>query len=141
MDNKNLNQNENQNADQQENLNQDLDQNVNQEPVQPPVEKQEEFVIVIKNKETGLETLYPLEEGKEVIVGANPESSVCVEDPYISSQHFSLKLIDGKVEVEDLQSTNGTYLLLNKLVTILPERVLLAGKTTFKLEKRMSNES
>jgi len=137
MDNKNLNQNE----DQQENLNQDLEQNINQEPVYLPVGVEEKFVIVVKNKETGLETIYPLEEDKEIIVGANPDSSVCVEDPYISSKHFSLKLKDGKVEVEDLQSTNGTYLLLNKSATIFPERVLLAGKTTFKFEKRISNES
>jgi len=141
MDTKNLNQDENQNEIQQEAPEQSLSQQQKQEPIPQPAQEEEKFVLVIKNKTNGSETVYTLKEDEEIIIGASPDSdsAVCVEDPYISSRHFSAKLKNGNLEVEDLKSTNGLYKLLDKPARISPEEILLAGRTTFKFEKRTGN--
>ena len=120
------------------------EQNVNQEKmqgsIQEPAEQKEELVLVVKNKTTGLEVIYKLQEGKELVVGASPECSACLDDPYVSSKHFSVMLKEGKIDVEDLGSRNGTFRKLNK-ETISIDSILLAGKSVFKFEKRISDET
>lgn len=46
----------------------------------------------------------------EVTVGRDPASDFCLEDPTISAQHARLSYHHGQWWIEDLRSTNGTYL-------------------------------
>jgi DNA-binding winged helix-turn-helix (wHTH) protein len=46
----------------------------------------------------------------ENIVGRDPQCSVWVDEPHVSSQHARLSVSAGQVTVEDLGSTNGTFL-------------------------------
>lgn len=52
--------------------------------------------------------LHLLKEG-EFIVGRSKESSIVVHDDGISRQHFKIIVRDNQVSIEDLGSTNGTY--------------------------------
>jgi hypothetical protein len=46
----------------------------------------------------------------ENIVGRDPQVSVWVDEPHVSGQHARLTVSEGLVTVEDLGSTNGTFL-------------------------------
>lgn len=48
--------------------------------------------------------------GKEAVLGRHPQCNVCLSDPYVSSRHAKLFFLNGKYFIEDLGSTNGTYL-------------------------------
>ncbi len=45
----------------------------------------------------------------EFVVGRSKEASIVVHDDGISRQHFKLMVKDSQVSIEDLGSTNGTY--------------------------------
>lgn len=56
-------------------------------------------------------------EGKTYIVGR--EGHIYVNDPSVSRQHAEIKFIDGKILLRDLDSANGTYVLIdNKRVKL-----------------------
>ncbi|MDO8520012.1 MAG: GGDEF domain-containing protein [Deltaproteobacteria bacterium] len=64
------------------------------------------FLTFIKGPRLG--QLTPLD--KEVMtVGRSPDCDLWIEDSAISRKHFRLLVKGNKVEVEDLGSTNGTY--------------------------------
>ncbi|HIC99132.1 MAG TPA: FHA domain-containing protein [Pyrodictiaceae archaeon] len=45
-----------------------------------------------------------------ITVGRSPENVVCIPDPYISRFHAKIVYEDGKFYIEDVGSTNGTYI-------------------------------
>ena len=51
----------------------------------------------------------PLRAGSAVVVGRDAPADVAVRDASLSRQHACFELLDGQVFVEDLQSTNGTW--------------------------------
>jgi pSer/pThr/pTyr-binding forkhead associated (FHA) protein len=56
-------------------------------------------------------------EGKTYIVGR--EGHIYVNDPSVSRQHAEIKFIDGRIRLRDLNSANGTYVLIdNKRVKL-----------------------
>lgn len=101
----------------------------NAEEVKQPI-----YNLVVRDKKNKAEIRYNLEEGKEIIVGANPESDIFLDDEFISFKHFSVKLIGNIIEVKDLNSKNGLYLLIDGTAQVTPGQTLLAGKTIFKFE-------
>jgi len=52
----------------------------------------------------------PLVEGHSLVIGRSAPADVAVRDASLSRQHACVELLQGKVWVEDLQSTNGTWL-------------------------------
>jgi|TARA_B100000315_G_C14513829_1_gene558264 pSer/pThr/pTyr-binding forkhead associated (FHA) protein len=120
---------------------QSIEQNQNQPESTPIISEvvQEEtpkYELVICDKQKKAENRHSLEEENEVVIGADPTCSVMVDDECISSKHFSVSLIENSIEVKDLGSRNGLYLLLDNPTKILPGQTLLAGKTIFKLEEK-----
>ena len=105
------------------------------------VKKEEniKYEIVVCNNSDKSETLYPLENDKELIIGADPTCSISIDDEYLSFKHFSVILKKGKVKVKNMGSRNGLYLSLDKIVRILPGQTLLAGKTIFEI-REIKNE-
>ena len=105
-------------------------------PITPEVVQEEtpKYELIICDKQEKTESRHSLEE--EVVIGADPDCSVMVDDEFISSKHFSVNVIENSIEVKDLGSRNGLYLLLDKPTKILPGQTLLAGKTIFKLEEK-----
>jgi hypothetical protein len=61
---------------------------------------------------------YPL--GDEVTVGRAAGCQVTIDDTYASQLHARVFLRDGQVFVEDLGSTNGTYLNRRKVTGPMP---------------------
>lgn len=76
--------------------------------------------------------------GAPVTFGRGNECTVPLSDEYVSTQHARLLFHDGQWYVEDLGSTNGTYLGAERLTRSVPvgarSRVRL-GKTVFELRK------
>ena len=67
------------------------------------------LVQVIAGPEEGLSLL--LEEGKPVQVGRGAKNQLVLNhDPYISTEHAQLSLVQGKVQLFDLRSSNGSVI-------------------------------
>jgi hypothetical protein len=73
-----------------------------------------------------------------VTFGRGPDCTIPLGDEYVSTQHARLVLHDGQWYVEDLGSTNGTYIGNERLTRPSPvgskSRVRL-GKTVLELRK------
>jgi hypothetical protein len=73
-----------------------------------------------------------------ITIGRSAENTLVLEDDYVSSRHARLYPHEGNWVVEDLGSTNGTYLDRQRLATAMvlpvgtPVRI---GKTVFELRK------
>jgi len=81
-------------------------------------------------------TLTLMESG--VLLGRNPECTLVLDDDFASGRHARVFRRDGGWFVEDLGSTNGTYLGSAKLTEPMPVEVgstLRIGKTIFELRK------
>jgi pSer/pThr/pTyr-binding forkhead associated (FHA) protein len=73
-----------------------------------------------------------------ILLGRNPECTLVLDDDFASGRHARIFRRDGSWFVEDLGSTNGTFLGANKLTTPMPVEVgstLRIGKTIFELRK------
>ncbi len=71
-------------------------------------------------------------------VGRGESCSIRVEDSYVSQQHARLFLRDGSWLVEDLGSTNGTYLNDQRVTSPMPVRpgdLVKVGKTVLELRR------
>ncbi|BEP16858.1 FHA domain-containing protein [Pyrofollis japonicus] len=45
----------------------------------------------------------------QVTIGRSPENVIIIPDPTVSRKHAAIKVEEGKIVLEDLGSTNGTY--------------------------------
>ena len=73
-----------------------------------------------------------------ILLGRNPECTLVLDDDFASGRHARIFRRDDKWFVEDLGSTNGTFLGANKLTAPVPVEVgstLRIGKTIFELRK------
>jgi pSer/pThr/pTyr-binding forkhead associated (FHA) protein len=92
-------------------------------------------LVVTQGPLTG--TTLPLRESGTVI-GRNPECALVLDDDFASGRHARIYSQDGAWFVEDLGSTNGTFLGTERLTN--PMRVetgstLRIGKTTVELRR------
>jgi pSer/pThr/pTyr-binding forkhead associated (FHA) protein len=73
-----------------------------------------------------------------ITIGRANDATLVVTDDYASSRHARMFAQDGQWIVEDLGSTNGTYLGRNKVTRPTPVPVgvpIRIGKTVFELRK------
>lgn len=73
-----------------------------------------------------------------VLLGRNPECTLVLDDDFASGRHARIFRRDGGWVVEDLGSTNGTYLGSSRLTAPMPVEVgstLRIGKTVFELRR------
>jgi len=73
-----------------------------------------------------------------ITVGRAPENTVVLDDDYVSGRHARLYPHEGAWVVEDLGSTNGTYLGKSRLsapMAIPPGTPVRIGKTLLELRK------
>ena len=74
----------------------------------------------------------------DITIGRAADSTVVVDDDYASSRHTRVFNVDGVWMVEDLGSTNGTWIDRTRITspTALPAGVALrVGRTTLQLQK------
>jgi len=82
-------------------------------------------------------TAVPLKE-TGVLLGRNPECTLVLDDDFASGRHARIFRRDGAWFVEDLGSTNGTFLGSKLLTQPMPVEVgstMRIGKTIFELRK------
>ncbi|MEP6761725.1 MAG: FHA domain-containing protein [Sporichthyaceae bacterium] len=73
-----------------------------------------------------------------VTLGRAQDSTIVLDDDYVSSRHARIYPRDGQWLVEDLGSTNGTYLERQKVSGPTPVKIgvpIRIGKTTVELRK------
>lgn len=90
-------------------------------------------VVVTEGPLTG--TALPLR-GSGVLIGRNPECALVVDDDYASGRHCRIFPGESGWMVEDLGSTNGTFLGRERLTTPHPVQIgstLRIGKTVLEL--------
>jgi len=52
---------------------------------------------------------YPLSEGQEIVIGRSSELDMVLVEEMVSRKHARIALTDGTISIEDLGSTNGTF--------------------------------
>jgi pSer/pThr/pTyr-binding forkhead associated (FHA) protein len=73
-----------------------------------------------------------------VTLGRAQDSTIVLDDDYVSSRHARIYPRDGQWLVEDMGSTNGTYLERQKVTGPTPVKIgvpIRIGKTTVELRK------
>jgi hypothetical protein len=73
-----------------------------------------------------------------VVIGRSNDCTLVIDDDYASSRHARLFPQDGSWFVEDLGSTNGTYLDRHKVTAAMPAPMgvpIRVGKTVLELRK------
>jgi pSer/pThr/pTyr-binding forkhead associated (FHA) protein len=74
--------------------------------------------------------------GRQLTIGRAGDSDLIVDDEYASTHHAKLVFINGDWLIQDLDSTNGTFLDGQKVSTPLPVSMntqVRVGQTTFEL--------
>ena len=74
--------------------------------------------------------------GRQLTIGRAGDSDLIVDDEYASTHHAKLVFINGDWLVQDLDSTNGTFLDGEKVGTPMPVPMntqVRVGQTTFEL--------
>lgn len=92
-------------------------------------------VIIVEGPESGRSV--PLD-GTPVTFGRGTECTVPLADEYVSTQHARLRFHEDQWYVEDLGSTNGTYVGNQRLTRSTPVNVrsrFRLGKTVVELRK------
>ncbi len=73
-----------------------------------------------------------------VLIGRAPECTLVLDDDYASNRHAQLSLRDGALVLEDLGSTNGTYVGRRKLdspIAVEAGMSFRIGRTTLELRR------
>lgn len=69
-------------------------------------------------------------------LGQNRDCDLVVgDDPYVSREHARLRVQDGGVWVEDLTSSNGTFVRVERPLALEAGDELVIGKTRLRLER------
>lgn len=92
-------------------------------------------LVVIEGPLVG--TIVPLE-GQQVTIGRAPDSTIVIDDDYASSRHARVYESEGSWVVEDLGSTNGTWIDRVRITTptVLPVGApLRIGRSTMQIQK------
>jgi diguanylate cyclase (GGDEF)-like protein len=89
-------------------------------------------LVVIYGEELGRK--YDLEEGK-TIIGRSSKSDIQIDHDSVSRQHVKVTAEEGRVSIEDVGSTNGTFLndeSLKGSVGLRNNDLIKVGRTVFK---------
>ena len=108
-------------------------------PKPPKVAKQQKVkgskLVVIEGPLNG--TIVPLGD-VQITIGRAPDSTLVIDDDYASSRHARIYPSEGAWVVEDLGSTNGTWIDRTRITTptVLPVGApLRVGRTTLQIQK------
>lgn len=92
-------------------------------------------LVVIEGPLVG--TVIPLE-STQITIGRAPDSTLVIDDDYASSRHARVYPAEGSWIVEDLGSTNGTWIDRTRITTPTVLAVgapLRVGRTTLQIQK------
>ncbi|MBM3690370.1 MAG: FHA domain-containing protein [Actinobacteria bacterium] len=108
-------------------------------PPKPPKAKKSDRVgpslVIVDGPLTN--TVIPLGTA-QITIGRAPDSTIVIDDDYASSRHARIYPSDGGWIVEDLGSTNGTWIERTRITqptALTPGTPLRVGRTTLQLRK------
>lgn len=109
-------------------------------PAKPPKQAKQVKVkgpalSVVEGPLTG--TVIPLGTS-QITIGRAPDSTIVIDDDYVSSRHARLYPTEGVWVVEDLGSTNGTWIDRTRITSpsvLNPGVPLRIGRTTLRMQK------
>ena len=90
-------------------------------------------LVVTEGVRKGLEIAL---RGRELTIGRSEDSDLIVDDEFASTYHAKLVLLNGEWMLQDLNSTNGTYLdgvKVTTQTTLKLKSTVRIGKTSFEL--------
>src|SRR5579862_3585876 len=92
-------------------------------------------LLITKGPDAGRK--FPLD-GEITVLGRHGDCGICLTAKAVSRQHAQIVKADGGFQVEDLRSSNGTYLNGNRLtahnrVTVTDRDAIVVGPYTFGL--------
>ena len=73
-----------------------------------------------------------IDENQKLTLGRDKGNTIQIENSFISAKHLKIRLINGEVQVEDVGSTNGSYingkkLEANRTYSLNPNEILVLG--------------
>jgi hypothetical protein len=92
-------------------------------------------LIVVEGPLNG--TVIPLG-AADITIGRAPDSTLVLDDDYASNNHARISLVDGAWIVQDMGSTNGTWIDKTRLtapIALTPGRQLKVGRTVLELRR------
>ncbi len=92
------------------------------------------FRLTLVSSDGSTPRTYPLRD-KLTIGKASGCDVILADDDYVSRRHAQLAFEDGKVLLEDAESSNGTYLRVDRPVELEDGDEIVVGKSTLRLEK------
>lgn len=104
-------------------------------PAAPTSEGAATRLVITKGAKAGLEM--PLGDGP-LTIGRSQESNLVIRDDYTSTHHARLMLWNGRWVVQDLDSTNGTFLAGERVTVPTPVptgATVTIGQTSFELRR------
>ena len=95
----------------------------------PPQSPDGAVLSVVSGKAKGARVRIPSEHDRAAVVGKSRECDLVVDDPTVSRKHFRIHRSARGLEVEDLGSTNGTFIGTTRIQSALvePGTMLRAG--------------
>lgn len=90
-------------------------------------------LVITEGERAGVEIALA---GRQLTIGRAGDSDLIVDDEYASTHHAKLVFINGDWMIQDLDSTNGTYLdgqRVSTPVTVPLNTQVRVGQTTFEL--------
>lgn len=92
-------------------------------------------LVITSGVKEGLELAL---DGEQLTIGRSADSGLVIRDDYTSTHHARLMLWDGTWMLQDLDSTNGTFLKGKKVgapTVVPPNTPVSIGTTTFELRR------
>ncbi len=76
-----------------------------------------------------------MNDGVTMVVGTGADADLVLNDECISRKHAAIHVREGKVSLEDLESTNGTFLRVERSCELYPNDVVVIGNTVLRIGK------
>jgi hypothetical protein len=93
-------------------------------------------LVVMREGGRGMKSSHPVQGG--VIIGRAPDCDVMLEDEFVSNYHAKIYLLGGRFYVEDMGSTNGTFVNGRRITSPLELRggdTIQVGRTTMEFKR------
>ncbi|AWR97405.1 FHA domain-containing protein [Acidianus sulfidivorans JP7] len=119
-----------------ENQTQQTESNTQQVVSQPTTNNKKYYILFIATPASALnKSKVPLDFDifENISIGRSPENVIVIPDPEVSRRHAIISLEGDKLYIEDLNSTNGTYIYDGKIFNPIKGKIEIQPNSLIKL--------